>query len=292
MVISMTGYGRGTAEKSGLTVTVDIRSVNSRFLEVSTRLPRALSMKEYEVKEIIKGRVSRAKLSVAISLEGTGGDNIPLRVNPSVARSYYRLLTQVRKAVRLTGRVRLEHLLQFPEIFESEDNESEGELIWMVARTALNNALDDLEKMRHNEGRELERDFRQRLDVLDERIGAIERISGQQVPRERERLRDRIRQLMMDQPVDEGRLEMELALLADRLDVTEECVRFRSHTKFFREALGSGDAAGRRLNFLVQELHRETNTIGSKSSATEIAHLVVGVKEELERIREQLQNIE
>jgi uncharacterized protein (TIGR00255 family) len=146
--------------------------------------------------------------------------------------------------------------------------------------------------MRAQEGAELDKDFRLRIGIIERTLERIEELSRDQVPQERVRLRERIRQLVEQEPVDEGRLELELALMADRLDVTEECVRFRSHNKFFLDVLANGEAAGRKLNFLVQEMNREVNTIGSKSSSPEIAHLVVGVKEELEKIREQLQNIE
>jgi uncharacterized protein (TIGR00255 family) len=146
--------------------------------------------------------------------------------------------------------------------------------------------------MRQNEGRELERDFRQRIAFLGQQLEKVEELSKAQVPAERTRLRERIKQLLDNAPVDEGRLEMELTILAERLDVTEECVRFRSHNKFFLEAVSANEPAGRKLNFLIQEMNREVNTIGSKSSATEIAHIVVGMKEEMEKIREQLQNIE
>jgi uncharacterized protein (TIGR00255 family) len=162
----------------------------------------------------------------------------------------------------------------------------------MVLQESLGTALGALAEMRQAEGGELERDFRARIALLDERLAQIERLSAGQVPAERMRLRERVAQLIEKAPVDEGRLELEIALLADRLDVTEECVRFRSHNKFFLEALALPEPAGRKLNFLIQEMNREANTIGSKSSATEIAHLVVSMKEELEKIREQLQNIE
>jgi uncharacterized protein (TIGR00255 family) len=292
MIASMTGFGRSEAATGGVTATVELRSVNSRFLEVTTRLPRSLSMRENDVKEAIRTRISRGKVTVVAIVTSEGNGTIPLTVNASSARSYYRLLLALRKAVKLREAVKLEHLLQFSEIFEQKEAENSDELEWNAVRQALSSALDQLESMRKGEGRELERDFRARIAALDERIAEVERISRSQVPMERERLRARIAQLLNGEPLDEGRLELEIALLADKLDVTEECVRFRSHNKFFLEALSSAEASGRKLNFLVQEMNREANTIGSKSSATTIAHIVVAMKEELEKIREQLQNIE
>jgi uncharacterized protein (TIGR00255 family) len=292
MVTSMTGFGRGEAAEGGLTAVVEIRSVNSRFLEVSSRLPRSLSLRENEIKEILRQQIVRGKISVVVSVERNNGEVVPLRINASTARAYYRLLSDLKKALRLRETIKLEHLLQFSDILEQEEGDSADEAEWEVVRRALESALVGFQEMRSQEGKELQADLTARIALLTQRLDEVEVLSRSQVPRERERLRERIRQLIENEKLDENRLELEIALLADRLDVTEECVRFRSHNKFFLEALKGKDAAGRRLNFLVQEMNREINTIGSKSSAQEIAHLVVGMKEELERIREQLQNIE
>lgn len=292
MVTSMTGYGRGSATEQGREVLVEVRSVNSRYLDLSLRLPRALSTRENDAKEIVRRRVTRGKISVIVTVAAGDDAAVPVRVNRAAARSYYRLLKELRATLRIRETVKLAHLLQFAEIFDSGDSDADDAREWRLTASALEAALEDLNRMRRQEGQELRTDFRARIATLAGRIDTIERLSREQVPQERERLRTRITQLLEKDPLDEGRLELEIAMLADRLDVTEECVRFRSHNKFFLEALDDPDPAGRRLNFLVQEMHRETNTIGSKSSATEIAHLVVGMKEELEKIREQLQNIE
>jgi uncharacterized protein (TIGR00255 family) len=291
MIASMTGYGRGETSSGGITISVELRTVNSRFLEVTARVPRSLSLRENDIKEIIRKRISRGKVNLVATTEREDSGTIPITINASAARSYYKLLNQLRKSVRVKESVKLEHLLQFSDIFEQREPESTDEKEWKVLQTALDRALDGLETMRRNEGAELERDFRARIALLEEKLTRIELLAKDQVPAERTRLRERIAQLM-EGPLDEGRLEMEIALMADRLDVTEECVRFKSHNKFFLEALSAEDAAGRKLNFLIQEMNREANTIGSKSSVTEIAHIVVGMKEELERIREQVQNIE
>jgi len=292
MIVSMTGYGRGEAEAPGAKASVELRSVNGRFLEVSARLPRTLSLRENDIKEAVRQRISRGKINVVVVLDRGNDGAVPLRINKAAAQSYYRLLNDLRKTLRLQERVRLQHLLQFSEVFEQEELAESDEREWAVVKTALAIALDELETMRRNEGKELEKDLRSRIGVLESGIGQIVELSRGQVPAERERLRERVKQLVGQETVDQGRLEMELAILADRLDVTEECVRFRSHTKFFIEALHDGEPSGRKLNFLVQEMNREVNTIGSKSSAPEIAHCVVKQKEELEKIREQLQNIE
>jgi uncharacterized protein (TIGR00255 family) len=292
MISSMTGFGRGEAHRGGITISVELRTVNNRFLEVATRLPRSLSLRENDVKELIRRKISRGKVNVIASVEKEGNGSAGLELNSSAARAYYKLLVQLRRTLKLKGTVKLEHMLQFSEIFEQTETGGTDEKEWMVLQESLGTALGALAEMRQAEGGELERDFRARIALLDERLAQIERLSAGQVPAERKRLRERVAQLIEKAPVDEGRLELEIALLADRLDVTEECVRFRSHNKFFLEALALPEPAGRKLNFLIQEMNREANTIGSKSSATEIAHLVVNMKEELEKIREQLQNIE
>ena len=292
MISSMTGYGRGEATEGGISASVEIRSVNNRFLEVSPRLPRTLSLRENDLKEVLRRRISRGKLNVTVTVERETEPEIPLKVNPAAAKAVYKMLNDVRKAVKLRQTVRLEHLLQFSDIFEQHELESNDEGEWAVARTALERSIDSMLAMRANEGGELAKDFRARLDFLAKTLVQVEELSKGQVPRERERLRTRVQELMEGRAFDEGRLEQELTLLADRLDVTEECVRFRSHIKFFLEAIASPEPAGRKLNFLIQEMHRETNTIGSKSTDTAISHLVVGMKEELEKLREQIQNIE
>jgi uncharacterized protein (TIGR00255 family) len=292
MILSMTGFGRAEVTVNGVTATAELRSVNSRFLEVVARLPRSLALRESDVKDCVRQRMSRGKVNVQITIERETDGSIPVRLNAPTVRAYMAMLNQLRKVARVRETVKLEHLLQFSDIFEPISVEAGDDVEWTVARKALAAALDDLARMRTNEGRELEKDFRSRIGSLERQLGRIQELSIGQVPQERERLRARVAQLLGATPPDEARLEMELAMLADRLDVTEECVRFKSHLKFFLEAMDAPEPAGRKLNFLVQEINREANTIGSKSSAIEIAHSVVGVKEELEKIREQLQNIE
>lgn len=292
MVTSMTGYGRGEASSRTHHVSVELRSVNNRFLEIALRLPRSLSMRENDCKDIIRRTIARGKLNGTVMMDRGTPDAAALRINADTAKAYYRVLRDLKKSLKLREQIRLEHLLHFSEILETEEESTADEAEWTLVRAALEAAVADLHAMRQKEGRELEKDFRARIAVLNDQLNEVERLSKAQVPRERERIKERIKQILDAERVDEGRLELEVALLADRLDVTEECVRFRSHNKFFLEALDANDPSGRRLNFLIQEINREANTIGSKSNDQVIAHTVVGIKEELEKIREQLQNIE
>ncbi|HAL56672.1 MAG TPA: YicC family protein [Bacteroidetes bacterium] len=293
MIASMTGFGRAEVAKRGITAAVEVRSVNSRFLEVTARMPRSLSQREKNVKELVRSFVNRGNLTVAISVEEDTDGAQPMSVNRSAAKAYAKLLNEVRKAAGIRERVKLDHLLKFSEVFEVSREEETDERVWKVVEEALRGALKEFNTMRRNEGKELGKDLARRVRWIDETVGTIEGLSTQRIPEERKRLHERIAQLLDDKSiVDQNRLELEIALLADKLDVTEECVRFRSHNKFFLEAMQQEEAAGRKLNFLVQEINREANTIGSKTNDADVAHLVVKIKEELEKIREQLQNIE
>ena len=289
----MTGYGRGESSKAGIHVTVEAKSVNSRFLEVNARLPRSLSQREKDVKDIVRPLVNRGAVGISFKVEREDDGASNMRVNKEAAKSYYKLLNELRKTVKLAEKIRLEHLLHFSEVLEPGEEDATDEKEWSAASDALRKALSDLNTMRAREGAELAKDLKQRVENLDKTLAVIEQQSAERIPEERKRLQERIAQLVSDPKiVDNNRLELEIAILSEKLDVTEECVRFRSHNKMFLAALKDGEAAGRKLNFLIQEMNREANTIGSKVNDAPIAQLVVGMKEELEKVREQLQNIE
>jgi len=293
MILSMTGFGRGEATKKGTTATAEVKSVNSRYLEVSARLPRTLALRENEIKELIRTKFLRGKINVAVSVISENGSESPLRVNKGAAKLYYSLLNDLKKAVKIQEKISLAHLLQFPDVLEIDVLEKGDDGEWNLAKESLTIALDEAYKMREREGGELAADLKQRILSIDAGITEIEKLVVERIPEAKTRLEERLRQLLSDQTVmDERRLEQEIALMADRLDVTEECVRFRSHNKFFLSAIGEAESPGRKLNFLTQEMNREANTIGAKANDAVISHLVVKIKEELEKIREQLQNIE
>ncbi len=289
----MTGYGRNEIARNGLIVLTELRSVNSRFLEVTTRLPRAYSQRENDVKEIVRKKTLRGNINVAVTIERTNQNEVPLKINRSAAKAYFKLLNELRKTVKIQKTVSLENLLQFSEVLEPEDSDPNDNAEWLIVIESMNKALDELVIMRMQEGAELKRDFEQRIQSISQLLNEIEEGSKQRIPEERERLRNRIAQLLEDKSIiDDRRLELEITLLADKLDITEECVRFRSHNKLFLGALNNEEAAGRKLNFLLQEMNREANTIASKSYNAPISHKAIAIKEELERLREQLQNIE
>lgn len=291
MIRSMTGYGRHEALVNGVPCTVETRCVNGRYLEVNARLPKEWADKELAVRELVREHVSRGSLSVYIRTEDVA-TAASVHVNVQVARAYVDALRALQAELGLSGELSLDHLVSNSAIFQAPLDETEKADVWPELKTAVSAALQALNAMRVKEGAELERDFLARLESIERAMADVETRTQLRIPNERERLRDRVRQIMDDGAVDEQRLQLEIVLLSDKLDVSEECVRLRSHIKFFRENLAEGTGVGRKLNFLLQEMNREVNTIGSKSNDAEIARMVIGMKEELERIREQVQNIE
>jgi uncharacterized protein (TIGR00255 family) len=292
MLISMTGFGNGAAERDGISVNVEMRSVNARFFECSARLPKSIQHLENRVKELIRNKIGRGKINLTIVIDVSAVDAIPVNVNTEAARSYYQLLKNLQDAVGIDSAISLDSLLRFPEIFQNEERPEILEKQWELSQQALNQAIKALTEMRNNEGQEIVRDLNMRLDMMEQAINDIEGMSNNSIDVERARLTERIEMLLSNDKVDPDRLEQEIVIFADKIDVTEEIVRFRSHVKFFREALQTTSSEGRKLNFLLQEMNREANTISSKSYDAGIAQYVVTVKEELERIREQIQNVE
>jgi uncharacterized protein (TIGR00255 family) len=289
----MTGFGRAEVSRDGINISAEVRSVNSRYLDITLRLPRNFSQREKDIKDIVRTFLTRGNLNITVKSAHDSNEAIPLKVNKAAAKSYFKLLNEIRKSVKIREQVKLEHLLTFSEVFEPIEEKETDEIEWKLVQEAVSKALENLNVMRAQEGNELANDLEKRIHWMDKTLNDIERLSRERIPEERKNLHERIAQLVEDKfVIDQNRLELEIALMSDKLDITEECVRYRSHNKFFLEALKKNESAGRKLNFLVQEMNREANTISSKSNDANIAHMIIGLKEELEKIREQLQNIE
>lgn len=289
----MTGYGRGEAAQKGINVTAELRSVNSRFLELTIRLPKNLSQRENDIKEIIQSKIDRGKINLSVNIETPNQQLASMVINKDAARMSYKILNDLKKSVNIKEDITLDHLLKFSEIIKPEDKENTDEIEWLLCEKAVRKALDNLIKMRSDEGGELQKDLSRRIKLIDNKINIIEKLSKQRIPIERTRLRERVEKLVeTTDGIDDKRLELEIILLSERLDITEECVRLRSHQKYFLECMNSKEPSGRKLNFLVQEIHREVNTIGSKANDATISQHIIEIKEELEKIREQIQNIE
>lgn len=295
MIASMTGFGRGTSQAGSLTATVEMRSVNNRYIDVSVRLPQNLADREGDVQARVKDAFERGRITVSVQVEKEAGVDLPVRVNLDAARAYGRLLNDLRRAAGLDEPVRLEDLLRYyaDDVFAAaEEDPAALEQTWKAVVAALDDAIAQMHAMRQQEGEALRADLATRLDALEERLGDVEARAPLRVEEARIRLQERLDALLADQRFDPERLEQEIALLADKLDVTEECVRLHSHLNLFREALDADEAVGRKLNFIVQEIHREVNTIGSKANDAEVARLAVAMKEDVEKMREQIQNVE
>ncbi len=291
MVCSMTGYGKGSAVNGKIKVDTEVKSVNSRYLDVILRLPSTLINKEYELRELIKSKINRGKLTVIIQVKGNGSEGNSVLINKDKLKGYLSIISQIKKSAKIKEKIKLEHLLLNKEIFEESESEySEEE--FNVIKKSLNSALDELQKMKLNEGKELGKDLRKRIEIIEKKLEEIEKESLSSVKEYFEKLKDKVKLLVDDVKFDKDRLELELAIIADKAEITEECVRLRSHLKFFLESLDKDEEPGRKLNFLCQEMNRETNTISSKTISTFITHNTVFIKEEIEKIREQIQNIE
>lgn len=291
MIRSMTGFSKAEVSENGITATIELKSLNGRNLDISCRLPRNLNHKEIELRDILKKNISRGTLSININIQRTEATQV-FNFNKDAAKLCYESLNSFRNELKLKETVKLEHVLHFTNSFPQPEQTDDSENEWKVVMKALKNAVIQINKMKMNEGQQISKDMLARMKKISGILDKIESISTNKIPEERERLRQRVAQLFDSDEIDEHRIQMELVLIADKLDISEECVRMRSHIKFFFETFKDQDPIGRKINFLMQEMNREVNTIGSKSNDTEIAHLVVAVKEDLERIREQVQNLE
>lgn len=293
MIDSMTGFGRGQAEVKNVAATVELRSVNNRYCEVSARLPRSLGDYESEVQARIKKVFSRGRITVQVQLDAVADEVLPIEVDQDAVRAYTSLLNRLRAAAGVSEPIRLEHLLNYSDIFTTAETSSdEAELMWEATAAALDQAIEELRRMRRQEGSALLADLEERISAISRLLDSVQERAPVRVEEARQRLRGRLVDLLDDDRIDPDRLETEIAILADRLDITEECVRLRSHLDLFRQSLNSENPEGRKLNFISQEINREVNTIGAKSNDAEVAHLAVQMKDELEKIREQVQNVE
>ncbi len=290
MINSMTGYGKGLAQSKNFSVEVEIKSINSRFLDIYLKTPSSLTNKEYEIREFIKSKVGRGKLTVFIQLNNSNSDAANI-IDKEKLKNYLGLIKELKKAAKITEKIKLEHLLNNKEVFSINDNSISDEEVDIIKK-AVGDALIQLNKMKKNEGKELAKDLTKRIKIIEEKLEIIQQQSGASVKEYFDKLKEKIKTLIEDITPYNERLELELAVIAEKSEITEECVRLKSHLKFFLESIENESEPGRKLNFLCQEMNREANTISSKSISTIITHNAVLIKEEIEKIREQIQNIE
>jgi uncharacterized protein (TIGR00255 family) len=292
MIKSMTGYGRREGSWAGGSLTVELRAVNHRFLEVVARLPRTLFPVEEQFRRLIQARCARGRFELTVAFSGEREEEKSLTLNRRVARQYYKLLKDLQRDLHVSGNIDLALLASFREIVASSDRPvAAGPLKQSVARL-LRGALADLDAMRRREGAALERDLAARLQGIGQEVEAIATRAPLVVQEYFQRMKARVERLITPEQAENSRLNQELAVYADRSDLTEEVTRLRSHLEQFQASLKSRKPVGRTLDFLLQEMGREINTIGSKANDSDISMRAVGIKGELEKIREQVQNIE
>ena len=288
----MTGYGRAVETVNGREFTVELRSVNNRYLDCSVRLPRMLSFAEDAVKQAVKTSISRGKVDVFISVRSEAGDEGQVTLNQSVVKSYLAAMHQMVDEFGVADDISVSAVSRLPEVFVIEKPQVDEDQLLADLMGVVGKALEGYDAMRCAEGEALDRDLRSRGQTILELVSQVEEGNGKTVSDYRARLEAKIREVLANTAIDESRILTEAAIFADKVAVDEETVRLRSHLKQMNNMLTTGGAMGRKLDFLLQEMNREANTIGSKCTDVNLARIVVDIKAELEKIREQTQNIE
>lgn len=292
MIKSMTGFGRGHEILNGRDITVEIRAVNHRYYEFSCRIPRSMGFIEEKLKSLLNGKISRGKVEVSVLVSNTDAPDEKVSINREVVRDYITALRSVQEELSLNDDLSLSHIMRIPDAFTVVKEEADEEQLWGDIKTVAEQALGKFIAMREAEGERMKADLLARLDTIEGWVGVVEERSPIIVEEYRKKLFDRMTEVLNGANVDESRILLEAGIFSEKTAVDEETVRLRSHIAQFRTMLCGEEPVGRKLDFLVQEMNRETNTIGSKVQDIEVTRLVVDQKSEIEKIREQIQNIE
>ena len=290
-IISMTGFGKSEYTLNGVSCVIEVRSVNSRFLEISSRIPKNFAYLENDLKSLVKDKLARGSVNLSITLgEGNVG-NIPVCYNEAAIAKFVEITKAMQAKYGITGDIQLEHVLTIPEVLQFTDANADNEAWEKHLKAELSKALDGVIAMREKEGANLAADLEKRVNHLNAVLDKIEVLDPQRIETWKIKFRERINGLMKDSEIDDVRLLQEACIMADKLDIHEEITRFRSHNKLFLDALKKGGAQGKNLGFILQEMGREANTLGTKCQSAEIAALAIELKNEIECIREQSLNI-
>ena len=292
LIKSMTGYGRAVQTVNGREYTVEVRSVNNRYLDTNVRLPRMFSFAEDSVKSRIKAAVSRGKVEMFISVHTEGGEEVTVSLNENVLKGYLNALDRMVKEFGVADSIDTASLSRLPDVFTVDKPQVDEEQLMSDLMSVVDMALESYNAMRATEGAALDADLRSRGQTILDLVAQVEAGNGQTVADYRARLEAKLREVLANTAIDESRILTEAAIFADKVAVDEETVRLRSHLRQMNDMLTGGGAIGRKLDFLLQEMNREANTIGSKCTDVKLARIVVEIKAELEKIREQTQNIE
>ncbi|MBN1632979.1 MAG: YicC family protein [Ignavibacteria bacterium] len=289
----MTGFGRAEGVFNNKKYSVELRSLNNRYLEIQIKSPKYLIAKDFEIKDIIREKISRGKIYVIISLDNEIEQEFLSLLTPDALKSYLQVLKNIRKNIGSSEKIKIDHILKLAESVSSEMIPGVDDTEFSFIKSLLHESLGDLLIMKQNEGKFLEKDILKRIDLIESAYSGFEEFAKVKIQKERDKIKTLVNEIVSDQNnINENRIELEIALLAEKLDITEECTRLQSHIKYFRNFISSDEFSGRRLNFILQEMNREVNTVASKSNDAVISQTSAVIKEELEKIREQVQNIE
>ena len=292
MILSMTGYGRARQVLNGREITVELRSVNARFLEYSSRLPRAFAFLEDPLKKLVAARVSRGKVELSLTVQNTTAADTVVTVNWPLAKGYRDAMTALSEQLELKNDMSVSLIARMPDVLAQTAAPLDEEALWADVQAVAGQAVDAFLTMRAAEGEKLKADLLSHLDVVEQLVGGIKANTAGRVKAYSDKLYARLQELLADRSIDESRLVTEAAIFADKTAIDEETVRLHSHIAQYRDILSGDGPVGRKLDFLTQELNREANTIGSKCQDVDITRLVVELKSEIEKLREQLQNLE
>lgn len=289
---SMTGFGRSEASDENYKFIVEMKAVNQRFLDYNIRMPKKLGAFEAAIRNLLKSYVQRGKVDISITFEDMTKQNSFLRYNEDIAKEYMKYFEQMADTFSIEKDIRVSTLARCPEVLVMEEERADEKELWAILEQALQGAARQLAETRLAEGENLKRDLFEKLEHMERLLEDVEARQPQILEEYRNRLREKVQELLEDTMIEESRLAMEIVLYADKICVDEETVRLRSHIKNMREALEKGDGIGRKLDFFTQEMNREANTILSKANDMEVSNLAIDLKTEIEKIREQIQNIE
>ncbi|MBE6838237.1 MAG: YicC family protein [Ruminococcus sp.] len=292
MIKSMTGYGRGQINTNGRDILVEIRSVNNRYYDFNAKFPRVYGYLEEKLKSFLQGSISRGKVEVAVSIFNNENKEQEIEVNREVAKGYIKALRDVNTELGLDDDLTLSGVARFPDVFNVKKVIEDEDFIWSMVKEAAEIAVEKFVSMRETEGQKMKDDICSRLDYILELVSKVEEQSPKTTENYRNKLYAKMKDILGDKNIDESRILMEAAIFSEKIAVDEETVRLRSHISQFKELLESAEPIGRKLDFLVQEMNREANTTGSKAQDIEVTRIVVDIKSEIEKIREQIQNIE
>mgnify|MGYP002576295519 FL=1 len=292
MIKSMTGYGSAVYSENGKKYSVEIKSVNNRYSDISVKAPRIYGFLEDALRKRAAERIRRGKADIYVTVENDGADSGSVSVDISLAAQYMKAFSQLSDSLGIPCNMKSEDFLRIQDVFRVEKAEENEDEITAAAKKALDGALDRFEEMRLREGAKMLEDLQTRLAVIKEETAHIEAHAPEIVEQYRKRIEERVRDILGTAPYDETRLLTEAAVFSDRVNVNEEIVRLKSHISQFSEMLASDEPVGRKIDFLIQEMNRETNTIGSKSNDLEASKIIINIKAEIEKLREQIQNVE